>query len=204
MDTGDPTPGSPHEPPLSEEETDLLRRGLLLAAIRAFDDPREAEEVVQESLARALEAVRDGRAPGRDRLGGYVRGILRHVIADHWRRKADERGAVGGGDVPDRRDSALEDLVSGEERARVRAALADLSDPDREILRLVYYDRLTSAEIARRSGEAEATVRKRKSRAMERLRRAFRRAEGSRKDARIDYEEEGGVRPGPDTRGTTT
>ncbi len=72
----------------------------------------------------------------------------------------------------------LSALVSATEGARVRDALGLLSAPDQELLRLCYFEGLSPGEIARRLGEPADRVRKRKSRALERLRLAFRGAPG--------------------------
>src|SRR5205823_14121599 len=68
---------------------------------------------------------------------------------------------------------ALDQLVTAEERVRVRAALNGLASADRELLRLCYFEGLTPTEVAGRLGEPAERVRKRKSRALERLRAAF-------------------------------
>jgi DNA-directed RNA polymerase specialized sigma24 family protein len=55
----------------------------------------------------------------------------------------------------------------------LRFALRGLSDRDRAILRLSFFEGHTPADIAVIVGEAAPTVRKQKQRALRRLRRAF-------------------------------
>jgi len=74
---------------------------------------------------------------------------------------------------PSYHPDALKALVSAEERAQVRAALVSLSESDRDLLRVCYVEGLAPGEIADRTGEPAQRIRKRKSRAMERLREAF-------------------------------
>ena len=72
-----------------------------------------------------------------------------------------------------RTEDPLAALVSAAERARLRDALARLSHGDCELLRLSFFEAVTPTQLARRLGEPVERIRKRKSRALERLRRAF-------------------------------
>ncbi|MBI1723136.1 MAG: sigma-70 family RNA polymerase sigma factor [Gemmatimonadetes bacterium] len=158
---------------LAADQLETLRSGVRLMALRALRDPDAAEEVVQETLARAVAALRE-RSPEVGNLGAYVAGIARHVIADVHR--AQKRTVPLDASVAGRADAGpdpLHTLISAAERTAVRAALAKLSLTDREILRLSFFEGLTPAEVAARLHQPDARVRKRKSRALERLRRAF-------------------------------
>jgi RNA polymerase sigma-70 factor (ECF subfamily) len=121
--------------------------------------------------------LRDNRIEHPERLGAFVAGIARHVIADalrHRRRVVPlSADAVKAAEIPD----TLERLVSEAEREGVRRGLARLSDTDRNVLHLSYFEGLSPAEIASRTGEPATRVRKRKSRALERLRRVLFRPE---------------------------
>jgi RNA polymerase sigma-70 factor, ECF subfamily len=64
-------------------------------------------------------------------------------------------------------------VVATVERADLRAALRQLSVPDRELLEMRYGDDLTQSTIARRLGIPEGTVKVRLHRARDKLRRAF-------------------------------
>jgi RNA polymerase sigma factor (sigma-70 family) len=145
-----------------------------LLAVRSLSDPDASNEVVQETIARALKALAEGRLRNPDHLGAYVRGIARHVIADVHRSRA--LSPITGTDpegLPSSRSGALEQIISAEERQRLRFALNAISEPDREILRLCFHEGLTPGEIAERLGMPSERIRKRKSRALERLRRVF-------------------------------
>lgn len=157
------------------EAVERLRLGLQIMALRALGDPEAAEEAVQETLVRALEAVRDGRPRDPEKLGAFVRGIARHVIADiqRGRRRSAPLQAVPETEHGTGRDDALTALVTAEERERVRLALTQLSAGDRDILHLSFFEGLTPVEIAERLGEPALRIRKRKSRALRRLREAF-------------------------------
>jgi RNA polymerase sigma-70 factor, ECF subfamily len=157
------------------ENLERFRPGLHLMALRRLGSLEAAEEAVQETLARTLVALTQGRPAELDRLPAFVTGIARHVIVDMLRAHAravplDTAAAEHAEAAPD----ALELLVSAAERARVRAALRLLGAADRRLLRLCYFEGLTPTEVADRLGEPAERVRKRKSRALERLREAFR------------------------------
>ncbi len=161
------------------EVIERLRLGLQIMALRALGDPEAAEEAVQETLVRALEALRDGRVGDPEKLGAFVRGIARHVIADihRARQRAAPLHAMPGAGPHSTGDDPLTALITAEERERVRLALTQLSARDREILRLSFFEGLGPVDIAERSGEPALRVRKRKSRALSRLRRALLRKE---------------------------
>jgi RNA polymerase sigma-70 factor (ECF subfamily) len=144
-------------------------------ALRALGDPDAAEEAVQETLVRALEALRDGRLSDPDKLGPFVRGIARHVIADIHRahQRSVPLHVVPDGEPASTSDDPLTALITTEERSRVRLALTQLSAGDRQILHMSFFEGLTPAAIAERLGEPALRVRKRKSRALARLRRAL-------------------------------
>jgi len=179
---------------LDTEALKRLEKGLGIMALQSLGDLEAAEEAVQETLARTLAALRDGRLRDPAKLTAFVHGIARHVIADVYRSRSrtvhldpDTQPHPSGAAGP------LDTLVSAEERQRLRFALNGLSESDREILRLSFEEALSSAEIARHLGEPAARIRKRKSRALDRLRRAFF-AEGHSR-ARASTREERKVQP---------
>jgi RNA polymerase sigma-70 factor (ECF subfamily) len=159
---------------LEAETLERLRAGLRLMALQSLGDPEAADEAVQETLARAVQALAAGRLRERAKLGAFVAGIARHVIADVHR----SRGRTTGLNEELMTDPAagadsLSVLIATEDRQRLRFALRGLSDRDREVLRLSFFEGHTPAEIAAIIGEAAPTVRKQKQRALRRLRRAF-------------------------------
>lgn len=166
-DRCDPTPA----------ELSCLRSGIRIMALSALSDAEAAEEVAQESLARVVSAIREGRLRDPRNLGAFSRAIARHVIVDtlRARRRVTEL-------APDHESASEEDslaaLVSAEQAERVRAALQRLPRSDRELLRLSFFETMTPQELADRMGEPSARIRKRKERAIGRLRIAFLEATG--------------------------
>lgn len=160
---------------LDPEKLERLRCGLRLIALRSLSDADTAEDVVQETLARGLEALRDGRLHDPTKLGAYFRGICHHVIVDTIRAR---RRTTSLEILPERSDGgpaadALHTLISEEQKARVIRALRELSPVSRECLRLSFYEGLKPAEVAARLGEPGPRIRKRRSRALRHLREVF-------------------------------
>lgn len=166
-----------HDAPrhIDPESLERLRAGLRFIALRSLTDVDAAEEVVQETLARGLESLSDGRLNDPAKLGAYFRGICHHVIVDTIRRRQRSTSLDSLPELTDgnpRRD-ALDTLIQQEQKERVAGALRQLSPAARQCLRLSYFEGLKPAEIAARLGEPGPRIRKRRQRALESLREAF-------------------------------
>ena len=153
-------------------ELETLRAGVRLMALRALGDAELADEVAQESIVRAFHSLRLSRP---ERLGPFVAGIARHVIADIIRARPREirLDDIAPDSEPHTQRDPLMMLCDASEQARVHAALGRLAIPDRDLLHLVYFDGLSPSEIALRLGAPPERIRQRKLRALERLRLAF-------------------------------
>jgi serine/threonine-protein kinase RsbT len=105
----------------------MVRR---IVASRVADDAT-ADDLVQETLARVLAAA-DRVAPGM--LEPYAIATARNVVASNWRQQDRQRRnqhRVIELAPPDNVDAGL---LAGEEQSAVVAALARLSDKDRDTL----------------------------------------------------------------------
>jgi len=156
-------------------ELEALRQGLRIIAARSLGDEDAAADAVQETLARAVVALADRRAADVRKVPAFVSGIVRHVIADvvRQRRRMPAVDAAAAASHPSSGPDALGRLVSAEDHARVRCALEALQAADRRILALCYFEGLAPEQIAAILGEPPSRVRKRKSRALQRLRHAY-------------------------------
>ena len=156
---------------------------LFRLALHLSGNRDDAEDLVQETLVRALPALRNFE--GRARLSTYLVRALGNLwknrLRSRSRSKIVEWFRVGGGkdeddsqgdlDPPDVAPSA-HDLLEAEDRAvLVRQALAGLR-PDRRItLLLREVEELPYEEIATITGVPVGTVRSRLARAREDMRR---------------------------------
>lgn len=159
-------PSAASQPDRQRAELVTLSPGIELVLVRALgvEDGRDA---TQEVLARACAAIERGR-PIHGPLGAFVYGIAQHVIAD-W-RAAGRDLPLDGDALPAAGPDALEALVASEERDAVLRAVERLDQDERDLLRRCFVHGETTAAVASDLGEPASRVRKRKSRALERLR----------------------------------
>ncbi|MFF5022701.1 sigma-70 family RNA polymerase sigma factor [Streptomyces collinus] len=185
--TGGEAHGGPYGGPYADEE---LARGLVAGdeacliavhrrwsglvyglARRSLGDAREAEDVTQQVFLGVWRG-RQGYRPDRGPLAGWIVGIARRRIVDALSartRRADLVAAAGsallltGGTVAPGPEAVLDRVV-------VRQALARLPDPQREVLRLAFFEDLTQTQIAARTGWPLGTVKSHARRGLHRLR----------------------------------
>lgn len=129
---------SGHRDPFAQPEP-LIRRVYAYAAYRLGDGP-DAEDVTSETFERALR-YRDSYDPARGEPAAWMIGIARRVIDDPHRQ-------------PDLPVAAAEGVAEGPEEASaerldLRAAVALLSEADRELIALRYGADLSARQIAR-------------------------------------------------------
>ncbi|HEY7147012.1 MAG TPA: SigE family RNA polymerase sigma factor [Streptosporangiaceae bacterium] len=136
----------------------LLRFGHVLTG-----DPLEAEELVQDALARSL---RRWRRKGADNPLAYVRRVMINTHLTQWRRWGSR---VQLGDVPElfAPDASLR---RSEEWDILRRALATLPARQRAVLVLRYLEDLPDPVIASLLGCRPGTVRSLASRGLTALR----------------------------------
>lgn len=136
-------------------------------------DWQRAEDIVQETLVRAWrhpEVLGTGRAPIRPWL--YT--VARRVAIDMWRARSPTEEVADGEqpDVPEPWD-CIERTITGMD---VRAALATLSAPHRQVIVEMYYNDRSVADTARLLGVPPGTVKSRAHYATRQLRRALARS----------------------------
>src|SRR6266851_505971 len=132
----------------------LLRFGHVLTG-----DPKTAEDLVQEALARTLRRWRSVR---QDNAAAYVRRVMVNTHINRWRRW---EARVQLGEVP---DSVADDpsLRRSEDWDLLRRALSRLPVRQRTVLVLRYYEDLSEAAIAELMGCRPGTVKSQASRAL--------------------------------------
>ncbi len=146
---------------------------LLAVAQRVLGDRREAEDLLHDVF---LEAFRQAGAydPSRASVRAWLLVRLRS-------RAVDRKRSVGASRVvptaPEQLHRAVDtaalssaEAADASDRARVRRALAELPDEQREVLELGYFEGLSSSEIAARIDVPIGTVKSRVADAIAKLR----------------------------------
>jgi RNA polymerase sigma-70 factor (sigma-E family) len=141
---------------------------LLRYATVITGDPYLAEDVVQDSLARAQS--RWSRIVATTQPEAYVkRMVLNEYLS--WRRRVRLRTVPASHEAIERAAPAVDDPTSGvAERDAMVSLIAALPPRQRAVLALRYYEGRTDAEIADLLGCREATVRSHAARALAALR----------------------------------
>jgi RNA polymerase sigma-70 factor (ECF subfamily) len=145
--------------------------GYLVARCR---DRTLAEDLTAETFLAAVTAIRKPDAP--ELSTGWLIGVARHKLADHWRRaEREQRGLrVLDGDpdpVEDPWDLAVDAI-------RARAALDELGPHHRAALTLRYLDGLPVGEVAAHLGRTVHATEALLVRARTAFRRRYTREEG--------------------------
>lgn len=162
-----------------EEELLQLRNGLEVIVSRRLGGGADAQDAVQEIMMRALVAVRGGRVRDVASLPAFVHGIARHVTVDVMRGRCRRGGDVPFPDTLAARDpGTLESLIRRQEIDAAADALRQLDTEEQSLLRRIFIDGHSIVEIARALGVPAERLRKRKSRALRRLRALLRNADG--------------------------
>jgi RNA polymerase sigma-70 factor, ECF subfamily len=154
-------------------------RQLLVFFARRTFDVEAARDLTAETFAQAFEHRRRFRGSTDAEAGGWLYGIARHQLSRYARSGVVERKAVErlGIRLPTVGEDDYERVVElaglAQLRERVAAAFGELSDGQRDALRLRVVDERSYSEVARTLGISEQTARARVSRALRRLAHAI-------------------------------
>ena len=132
-------------------------------AFRITNDATLAEDVVQDAF---LGAWRNAARyiEGRGSVKTWLLSIVHHRAIDAVRRRRATVDLPDASDAPPpalRMPDVWAQVVANLDAAEVRAALASLTDVQREAIELAYFGGLTQVEIADRTGTPLGTVKSR-------------------------------------------
>ena len=141
---------------------------LLAYAARRVTQPEDAADVVADAFLVAWHRIRD--LPPEDEGKLWMYGVARKILANH--RRGGRRRELLGQRLRDQfgKPVTVDPSSAVVDRLAAQAALALLSDLDREVLTLAIWEELEPREIAEVLGVSAQTVRTRLSRARGRLR----------------------------------
>jgi RNA polymerase sigma factor (sigma-70 family) len=162
---------------------DLYERYKTMAysiAYRITNDPALAEDVVQDAF---LGAWRNAAryVEGRGSVKTWLLSIVHHRAIDAVRRRRPTTELPAREDVPPAElwlPDVWAEVVSRLDADAVRAALAALSDVQREAIELAYFGGLTQLEVAERTATPLGTVKSRMRLGLLAMRRALLEADG--------------------------
>ncbi len=155
---------------------DVYSPGLYRYAFRLLGCADLAEDCVADVFSRFLHSLHAGNGP-RDHMQAYLYRIAHNWIADHWRREPPPPLTIDQNLYTDGKGDPCRTLEEQTEQAQVRAALADLTPDQRQVVTLKYLEGLGNEEIAMALGKPVGAVKSLQHRALAALRRALRRAE---------------------------
>jgi RNA polymerase sigma-70 factor (ECF subfamily) len=148
---------------------DRMATPLYSLALKMLGQEAEAQDLLQEVFlsvwkkADTFNATRGSAFSWIDRIRS--------------RRRRGELMEIFGSDLEpagSKVRSAAENFEAGERSQQVRAALGKLSDEQRHVLRLAFFEGMTQAEIAEKLDEPLGTIKARAHRALARLRDTLR------------------------------
>ncbi len=146
---------------------DRMYPRMLAYAERRVGSREDARDAVSETFARMVKSL-DGLTQPDVTPDGWCFGILHHVVADVQRRMYRRRKGIP---AEIRADGEVADaLVLADEHRVVRAAFAQLSPRDRDVLELRVIAGLCAEEVALILSMRPGAVRMAQARALERLR----------------------------------
>jgi RNA polymerase sigma-70 factor, ECF subfamily len=152
-----------------EDEAELCRRfapRIRLYGLRHLRDEQAAADLVQQVLIVLIEAVRGGRVREPERIESFVLGTCRLVVRDGWRgerRRAELLAEYGEVLAPAAAPAPSTDVE------RLRGCLERLSERERAVVVLTFYDERDADEIAGALGMTGGNVRVVRHRAVARL-----------------------------------
>lgn len=112
-----------------------------------------SQDVVSETFLAAIQSI--GRLDGAStNVAGWLSGIARHKLADHWRRSAPHVG-MHDLDLPGQEVDSVSASDASDTRQAVSRAMGCMDDLEGVVLQWKYLEGLTVREMAERLGRTE-------------------------------------------------
>jgi RNA polymerase sigma-70 factor (ECF subfamily) len=130
----------------------------------------DAEDLAQRVFLLMIQALPRYQSRGTP-FGAWLFRIARNAIIDHARTQRSTEPLEAAAEVGTVERGPEQQAITASEMDRVTAALARLTDDQREVVALRFFAQLSPAEIARVMGRREGTIRATQFRALAALRR---------------------------------
>lgn len=140
------------EDPETERHFTKYFGDLLSIKLRAkLRSPAQVEDAKQETFVRVLTTLkRRGGLATPESLGAFVNSVANNVVFELYRSGARSTSLPEEHDEPDDRAvNAESDLLASEERVRVREALDDLPQKEKQLLRWLFFEGRDKDDICR-------------------------------------------------------
>ena len=132
--------------------------------------PSDAEDLTQLVFVKALEALPRYEARGIP-FGGWLFRLARNTVIDHLRTRREHVELEALAERPDESPGPEEVAATRQEVEAVGAALAELTDEQRDAIALRFFAGLSAREAAVAMGKQEGTIRGLQFRGIAALRR---------------------------------
>lgn len=146
-------------------------RLFLTVAQQRLDDPGDAEDVTAELFRIAWLRY----CTGEPLTLAWSYGVLRNLIGDEYRRRTRKQRLLFALRplASDRAEAEQAKTEQSDTALDIHQALREVSESDREIVRMTYWEGLSSQEISEIMGCSPVAVRARLSRARKRLKKVL-------------------------------
>jgi RNA polymerase sigma-70 factor (ECF subfamily) len=149
---------------------DQFKNGIYAYSLHLLGKPDLAEECVAETFSRFLRALYKGLCP-EDHLQAYLYRIAHNWISDIYRSRTTLATDLDEDLADEERPSLPESLDKRIEQARMRAALRQLTDGQRQVIALNFLEGWEEAEVAAALNKSAGAIRALKHRAIANLRK---------------------------------
>ena len=139
-------------------------------ALRESKSSHDAEDVRAETFLRVIQAVRGNQVRSAEALAAFILGVTRNVLRELYVRRSQAGETVLSDETPLSTSSHERLFLDHEVQLAIEGTIQRLKSLEQTILRLCFYDELSTEEIARRMSIAPERVRLVKSRALKRFR----------------------------------
>jgi RNA polymerase sigma-70 factor (ECF subfamily) len=150
-------------------------------ALRESKSPHDAEDVRAETFLRVIQAVRGNQVRSAEALPAFILGVTRNVLRELYLRRRQAADDISNEAFHLVTASHEHLFLDREVGLAIEKTLQCLKPRERAILRMCFYDELSTDEIARRMSIAPDRVRLVKSRALKHFRELHKRM-NARKD----------------------
>jgi len=130
------------EDPTTERHFSQYFGELIALKLRSrLRSPALVEDTRQETFARVLATLKQkGGLDAAENLGGFVNAVCNHVLFEMYRSASRTSQLPEDYDTADRTSNAEAAIVAGEQRTRVRRALAALPQRERDLLTWLFFE----------------------------------------------------------------